>query len=136
MIQQGQIMAVGFGLDLTKRNTQSRLKEAGLPWERAKSFDGAAVFSEFVDVTYEQVGQLRLELHINADCRQNGGVEMMLYKPQAILDEISRFLSFEDGDIIMTGTPEGVGEVKAGDEFIGKVFLGDEPLVQGRWTAQ
>ncbi|MGH1438700.1 MAG: fumarylacetoacetate hydrolase family protein [Cellvibrionaceae bacterium] len=135
LIKDGQIAGLGFGLDLTKRGTQSRLKEARLPWERAKSFDGAAVFSEFVSISSDQLDGLRLELYINGECRQSGGVGHMLFKPQAILDEISQFLSLEDGDIIMTGTPEGVGEVCAGAEFIGTVLLGDKVLVEGRWQA-
>lgn len=136
LIEKGQIAGLGFGLDLTKRDTQSRLKEARLPWERAKSFDGAAVFSEFVSISSDQIDHLRLELYIDGECRQSGGVEHMLFKPKAIFDEIGSFLSLEDGDIIMTGTPEGVGEVCAGAEFMGKVLLGDKVLVEGRWLAQ
>lgn len=136
LIENGQIAGLGFGLDLTKRETQSRLKEARLPWERAKSFDGAAVFSEFVSIVADQIDHLKLELYIDGECRQSGGVEDMLFKPQVILSDISQFLSLEDGDIIMTGTPEGVGEVCAGAEFVGKVLLGDKVLAEGQWQAQ
>jgi len=136
LIENGQIAGLGFGLDLTKRETQSRLKEARLPWERAKSFDGAAVFSEFVGILEDEIDHLKLELYIDGECRQSGGVEDMLFKPQVILSDISQFLSLEDGDIIMTGTPEGVGEVCAGAEFVGKVLLGDKVLAEGQWQAQ
>lgn len=136
LVQNNQLAAVGFGLDLTKRETQSRLKQAGLPWERAKAFNGAAVFSEFVPIEASMLDQLSLELEIDGECRQQGGVELMLFKPAFILEDVSSFLSLEDGDIIMTGTPKGVGEVKVGSSFTGRVFAGDELLVQQSWVAQ
>ncbi|MFT6386776.1 MAG: 2-keto-4-pentenoate hydratase/2-oxohepta-3-ene-1,7-dioic acid hydratase in catechol pathway [Cellvibrionaceae bacterium] len=136
LVQKSQLTAVGFGLDLTKRLTQTRLKEARLPWERAKSFDGAAVFSEFVAVEQGQINSLRLELYINGECRQAGGVDLMLFKPLVILDEITRFLSLEDGDIIMTGTPKGVGEVVFGANFTGKILINDKVLIEASWIAE
>ena len=135
LIKQGQLAAVGFGLDLTKRAVQSGLKAKGLPWERAKAFDGAAVFSKFV--SYQgALEDLHMQLFINDICIQQGGYELMLNKPQAILEEVESFLSLEDGDIIMTGTPAGVGELKAGDRFVGKIFQRDNVLVQAEWQVQ
>lgn len=136
LVKNGELAAVAFGLDLTKRSTQSRLKEACLPWERAKAFDGAAVFSKFVAIEQEQVNSLKLELFINGECRQVGGVDLMLFKPQVILNEISRFLSLEDGDIVMTGTPKGVGEIELGATFTGKVLVNDEVLVEASWIVE
>jgi len=136
LVQKGQLVAVGFGLDLTKRATQTRLKEACLPWERAKAFDGAAVFSKFVAVKKEQINRLSLELLINGERRQAGGVDLMLFKPLVILDEITQFLSLEDGDIIMTGTPKGVGEVEFGANFTGKIMIDDEVVVEDSWIAE
>jgi 2-keto-4-pentenoate hydratase/2-oxohepta-3-ene-1,7-dioic acid hydratase in catechol pathway len=128
-----ELAGVGFGLDLTKREVQSALKAKGLPWERSKAFDGAAVFSEFV--SYEgDTRQLRLELYINEQLIQHGGYGLMINKPDDILNEIKGFMSFEDGDLIMTGTPAGVGAIKPGDRFVGKIFENDTLLVEGGWV--
>ena len=135
MVHSGEPAAVGFGLDLTKRNIQSSLKAKGLPWERSKSFDGAAVFSEFVTFS-GQVNDLRLELYINDRLAQQGGCELMMYKPDEIITEIKSFLSLEDGDLIMTGTPAGVGPVSTGDRFTGKIFEKEEMIVEGLWVVQ
>lgn len=135
LIQCGELAAVGFGLDLTKRRLQSKLKDKGLPWERAKAFDGAAVFSNFVALP-QDVETLTLQLSVNGEARQQGGVSLMMYKPQIILQELSRFSSLEDGDIIMTGTPQGVGVIKSGEHFEGRVLAAEEVLVTGSWVAQ
>jgi len=135
MVRSGEPAAIGFGLDLTKRNIQSSLKAKGLPWERSKSFDGAAVFSEFVTFS-GQVNDLRLELYINDRLVQQGGCELMMYKPDEIITEIKSFLSLEDGDLIMTGTPAGVGPVSGGDRFTGKIFEKEEMIVEGLWVVQ
>ncbi len=135
LVRAGKLAAVAFGLDLTKRDLQSRLKAKGLPWERAKAFDGAAVFSEFVSFN-GQVNDLRLELHINDQLAQQGGCELMIYKPADIIREVQGFLSCEDGDVIMTGTPAGVGPVRAGDRFSGKIFAGKELLTAASWVVQ
>ncbi len=135
LVRSGELFGVGFGLDLTKRKLQSSLKARGLPWERSKAFDGAAVFSEFV--AFEgQVSDLRLELYINDRLVQRGGCELMIYKPDEIIAELKSFLSLEDGDLIMTGTPAGVGPLQAGDRFNGKVFEKDMLIVEGSWVVQ
>jgi 2-keto-4-pentenoate hydratase/2-oxohepta-3-ene-1,7-dioic acid hydratase in catechol pathway len=135
VVSAGQLTAVGLGLDLTKRELQSRLKSKGLPWERSKCFDGAAVFSSFV-ACGKDTDQLRLELYINDRLIQQGGCELMINKPDAILLEVGAFMSFEDGDLIMTGTPAGVGVVNRGDQFTGKIFDKDTLLVEASWTVQ
>ena len=133
LIIDKKIAGVGFGLDLTKRELQSYLKSKGLPWERAKCFDGAAVFSEFVPFECE-VDELGLELYINDNLAQKGKVAQMIYKPQTILKEAESFLSLEDGDIIMSGTPKGVGKYKIGDKFLGKILYKDSVLVEYEWV--
>ena len=134
LYQQGKFVAVGFGLDLTKRELQSSLKAKGLPWERAKAFDGAAVLSDFVAIdNIEQ--QLTLQLSIDGKLTQQGGVELMMYKPDEILAELQSFTTLEDGDIVMTGTPKGVGVVKSGAVFEGKVLLGEKLLLAKSWHA-
>ncbi len=135
IIKGGQISAVGFGLDLTKRAVQLNLKNKGLPWERAKAFDGSALFSEFQ--TFDgNVNDLTLELYLNGELVQQGGCELMLFKPDVVLKNVSSFLTLEDGDVIMTGTPAGVGQIKSGDEFIGKVFATDQLIVEKSWSVK
>jgi 2-keto-4-pentenoate hydratase/2-oxohepta-3-ene-1,7-dioic acid hydratase in catechol pathway len=134
-VKEGVLAGVGFGLDLTKRDVQSRLKAKGLPWERAKAFDHSAVFSEFVTFS-GQISELRLELTINDCLVQQGGYELMLNKPDRILQETRSFLSYEDGDVIMTGTPKGVGPVNACDRFAGKIFVKEKLIVEGHWVVK
>jgi 2-keto-4-pentenoate hydratase/2-oxohepta-3-ene-1,7-dioic acid hydratase in catechol pathway len=135
LVRSGEPTAVGFGLDLTKRELQSSLKARGLPWERSKAFDGAAVFSDFVPFNGE-LKDLRLELHINGQLVQQGGCELMMYKPEAIMAEVKSFLSLEDGDLIMTGTPAGVGPLQKGDRYTGKIFENNDLLVEGAWVVR
>lgn len=135
VVKSGRPQAVGFGLDLTKRELQSRLKEKSLPWERAKAFDGAVVFSKFVSLP-ESLDKLTLELEVDGELRQSGGVELMMYKPETILKELSRFTSLEDGDVIMTGTPAGVGAIHTGQRFEARVLASGRSLVSATWVAQ
>jgi 2-keto-4-pentenoate hydratase/2-oxohepta-3-ene-1,7-dioic acid hydratase in catechol pathway len=132
---QGRFSAVGFGLDLTKRGLQSHLKAKGLPWERAKAFDGSAVFSEFVEIT-KVSSTLSLQLKINDRIIQQGGVELMMYKPDEILKELQTFMTLQDGDIVMTGTPKGVGVIKPNDNFKGSILFEDKVIVSAKWQAQ
>ncbi|MBA6417245.1 fumarylacetoacetate hydrolase family protein [Colwellia sp. 6M3] len=134
MYQQGEFCAVAIGLDLTKRALQSQLKIKGLPWERAKAFTGSALFSDFITLNSID-DDLSLALYINGECRQSGSVAMMLHSPQAILNEIQSFIALEDGDIVMTGTPAGVGEVIAGDTFEAQVLHQNKVLVAKQWQA-
>ncbi len=133
--QQGKFTAVGFGLDLTKRGLQSQLKSKGLPWERAKAFNGAAVFSPFVSLDVIN-DDLSLALAINNKPTQAGGVALMMVKPQDILAELATFIDLTDGDIVMTGTPKGVGQINVGDNFHGQVLQGDKVLVEASWQAK
>jgi len=135
LIKSGEINGVGFGLDLTKREIQSKLKAKGLPWERSKAFNKAAVFSEFIPFN-GNINDLRLELYINDRLAQSGGCDLMINKPAQILNEIKSFISLEDNDIIMSGTPKGVGPIKSGDKFHGKIFEGEKLIVESIWTAK
>ncbi|VAW47578.1 2-keto-4-pentenoate hydratase [hydrothermal vent metagenome] len=132
LLDGGELVGVGFGLDLTKRQIQNGLKNKGLPWERAKAFDGSAVFSDFVAIT-GAIEALNMELYINGQLQQKGGCTMMLNSPAELVKEISSFMTLEDGDILMTGTPAGVGQVHAGDEFAGRIFNADQLLIEARW---
>ena len=129
LIEDNKISAVSFGLDLTLREVQSKLKEKGLPWERAKSFDGAAVFSKFVNFDGD-ISKLGIELHINGELKQKGDYSLMINKPLEIIKEANSFLSFENGDILMSGTPSGVGSFKVGDVFLGKILLDEKIIIE------
>ena len=129
LIEDNKISAVSFGLDLTLREVQSKLKEKGLPWERAKSFDGAAVFSKFVNFDGD-ISKLGIELYINGELKQKGDYSLMINKPLEIIKEANSFLSFEDGDILMSGTPSGVGSFKRGDVFLGKILLDEKIIIE------
>ncbi len=134
VMKNNEFVGVGLGLDLTKRESQSRLKAKGLPWERAKAFDGSALFSEFV--CFSSLNDLSLELYIDDVLTQQGGVELMMYPPLIIQKELASFMSLQDGDVLMTGTPKGVGAVNKGSTFKGKVLEKGETLVEAVWTAQ
>ncbi|MFW8590762.1 fumarylacetoacetate hydrolase family protein [Glaciecola sp. 2405UD65-10] len=135
LVKDKQYCGIALGLDLTKRGIQSMLKAKGLPWERAKSFDRSAVFTPFLPMP-DDIRDVSLRLTINGELKQEGGVELMLHKPKAILSEIQTFMSVEDGDIIMTGTPKGVGVVNAGDIFEVALFNGAECLLEHSWKAE
>lgn len=134
LVRAGRFAAVGVGLDLTRRETQNKLKAKGLPWERCKAFDGAALFSDFVAFNGD-LSSLRLELHIDGEMAQSGSVTQMLFPPETILSGLAEFTSLSDNDIVMTGTPEGVGAVVAGAAFEARVFSGDSLLASRRWVA-
>ncbi|ADT89286.1 MULTISPECIES: fumarylacetoacetate hydrolase family protein [Vibrio] len=136
VVENGQYVGVGLGLDLTKRELQSQLKQKQLPWERAKAFDGSAVFSRFVSLDGLDVEQLSLELFINCVRVQCGGVAQMMFKPAMILQELQSYTTLIDGDIVMTGTPQGVGVVHAGDVFLGRLKCGDHVLLEIEWLAE
>jgi len=136
MVRDSKLHALGFGLDLTRRELQSKLKARGLPWERAKAFDGAACFSEFVTLGDIELASLSLQLEINGELCQHGGYDLMMNKPAHILAGIQEFMQLEDGDIIMTGTPKGVGQVQAGDRFVGRIIADGQILVSQAWQAE
>ena len=135
LIRDEAVAGVGFGLDLTKRATQSKLKAAGLPWERSKAFTGSALFSEFVPAPTD-LTRLGVELTVDGELRQKGDVRLMLYPPDVILKELNQFLVLQDYDIVMTGTPAGVGAVQSGEHFFGRVLYGVHELVSGTWVAK
>ena len=132
LIKENKIDAVAFGLDLTKANEQNYLKSKSLPWERAKSFNGASVLGEFVKLEGD-ISKIRLELYINDTLIQFGSYDLMMYKPAKMIEEINSFMTLEDGDIIMSGTPKGVGTYKLNDKFEGKIYTEDKLLVTTSW---
>ncbi len=134
LIESGAIAGVGFGLDLTHADIQNELKRKGLPWERAKAFDGSAVLSSFVPFG-GKIEALSMKLYRNDTLVQFADYALMIYKPDVMLEEIKGFMTLEDGDIIMSGTPKGVGNYNAGDRFVGEVWEEERLLVRTEWTA-
>ncbi|MCF6261703.1 MAG: fumarylacetoacetate hydrolase family protein [Gammaproteobacteria bacterium] len=135
LIKSGKLMGVGFGLDLTKREVQSNLRAEGLPWDRSKAFDRSAVFSDFITYTGD-IMDLNMELYINNKLAQKADSKSMLNTPNQILKEVKSFLSFEDGDLLMSGTPQGVGPIKTGDKLKGRVFEKEELIIEKLWTVK
>lgn len=135
MVKGGKFEALAVGLDLTKRALQNDLKAKGLPWERSKAFDGAALFSEFVPVPSDLNG-LSLALDVNGEPRQRGHIGQMLFSPELMLTNIKQFMTLADGDLIMTGTPEGVGKIVANEVFDARILNGNNTLVSNTWQAK
>jgi 2-keto-4-pentenoate hydratase/2-oxohepta-3-ene-1,7-dioic acid hydratase in catechol pathway len=118
---------IGLGIDFTARDLQSKLKEKGLPWEKAKSFDGAAVIGNWVDKTkFESIDSLNFHLNKNEKKVQIGNTQNMLWKVDEIIAYVSKYFTLKIGDIIFTGTPSGVGRVEKNDVLSG--FLEEEQL--------
>lgn len=119
---------IGLGIDFTARDIQNKLKEKGLPWEKAKAFDQAAVLSNvFMDKSVLPDQQkISFKLKINDEVVQNGNSELMIFDFDEIISHISKYVTLKIGDLIYTGTPAGVGPVKIGDHLEG--FLEDKKL--------
>ncbi len=135
LIKNNKFAGVGFGLDLTLRDIQSRLKNAGLPWEKAKAFDNAAVFSEFINFDGD-INKLGVALYINGKLRQKGDVSLMIYKPDEILKEAMKYFTFFDYDLLMTGTPKGVGTFEKKDIFLGEILYGNRVIIEKEWKVE
>jgi 2-keto-4-pentenoate hydratase/2-oxohepta-3-ene-1,7-dioic acid hydratase in catechol pathway len=111
---------IGVGIDFTARDLQQKLKDKGLPWEKAKAFDGSAVIGEFVSKTdYNSLENLTFELTRNGKTVQKGNTSHMLWKINELISYVSQYFTLKIGDIIFTGTPEGVGLVEPEDVLEG-----------------
>jgi 2-keto-4-pentenoate hydratase/2-oxohepta-3-ene-1,7-dioic acid hydratase in catechol pathway len=133
LIENKSIVGIGFGLDLTHVDIQNHMKSKGLPWERAKSFNGSAVLSSFVPFN-KDITKLSMKLYINNKLIQFANYDLMMYKPTTMITEIEGFMTLEDGDIIMSGTPKGVGTYNRGDRFVGEIFYNEELLISEEWV--
>ncbi len=118
---------IGLGIDFTARDLQNELKEKGLPWEKAKAFDGSAIIGKFVPKDLFDIRNLNFHLNINGRTVQRGNTSLMLWDVGDIISYVSRFFTLKLGDIIFTGTPAGTGKVNPGDTLEGyienKLFL-------------
>ncbi|MBT8325166.1 MAG: fumarylacetoacetate hydrolase family protein [Winogradskyella sp.] len=113
---------IGLGIDFTARDLQSQLKDKGLPWEKAKGFDGAAVIGKWLPKSkFKDLNAIDFRLEKNADIVQRGNTALMLWKIDEIIAYISQFFTLKTGDIIFTGTPAGVGKVIADDVLTGYI---------------
>lgn len=112
---------VSLGIDFTARDLQARLKEKGLPWERAKSFDRAAVVGSYLPSAEFDLARTKFTLEVNDVLKQAGNTRDMLFSVDQIISEVSSFITLKVGDLIYTGTPEGVGKVVPGDVLVGKL---------------
>lgn len=110
---------VGLGIDFTARDLQQRAKEKGLPWELAKSFNGSAPVSEFIDKNDFDLNNINFSLDVNGHTVQKSNTSLMLYSINEIISYVSHYIMLKKGDIIFTGTPKGVGPVKINDRLQG-----------------
>ena len=109
---------IGLGIDFTARDIQAEHKAKGLPWELAKAFDHSAVVSDFLPKTdFVNMYDLNFELQINKEIRQKGHTANLLFSFEKIIAFVSQYITLKKGDLIFTGTPEGVGQVKQGDQL-------------------
>lgn len=120
---------LGIGIDFTARDLQWKLKELGLPWEKAKAFDNAApIGKKFISVSsVKDVNNINFHLDINGKTVQKGNTSDMMFKIDDIIAEVSKYTTLKTGDLIYTGTPEGVSPVKIGDNL--KAYFEDECLL-------
>ena len=120
---------ITVGIDYTARDIQQRQKEKGLPWEPAKAFDGSAPVGEFIAYTeLKNPSDIQFHLLVNGEQRQTGTSQLMLFSFDKIVSYVSRFITLRKGDLIYTGTPAGVSQVKAGDVLEG--FLEGKMLLR------
>ena len=114
----GAIAGVGVGLDLTLREVQDQLKQKGHPWEKSKAFDGACPVSAFLSpANVTDLADVQIRLSVNGEVRQDGNSAQMLTPVLKLLAYISQWFTLQPGDLVMTGTPAGVGPVEPGDEL-------------------
>jgi 2-keto-4-pentenoate hydratase/2-oxohepta-3-ene-1,7-dioic acid hydratase in catechol pathway len=113
---------IGLGIDFTARDLQAKAKEKGLPWEKAKAFDGSAPLGTFMPkAQLADLSAIGFELKINGETRQKGNTSDLLFSFDKIIAYVSQFVTLKVGDLIYTGTPEGVGPVKIGDKLQGYI---------------
>ena len=113
---------IGLGIDFTARDVQNKLKEKGLPWEKAKAFDGSAIIGDFIPKNeFSSTENITFELTSNGQTVQKGNTSHMLWKIDELIAYVSQYFTLKTGDVIFTGTPAGVSAVKIGDRLSGKL---------------
>ncbi|NQX81569.1 MAG: fumarylacetoacetate hydrolase family protein [Flavobacteriaceae bacterium] len=113
---------IGLGIDFTARDVQEQCKTKGLPWEKAKAFDGSAFVSVFQPKqNFEDINNINFSLNINKNTVQKGNTKDMLWNIDELISYVSKYFTLKKGDIIFTGTPAGVGKVNTGDILEGHI---------------
>ncbi|MDP9077238.1 MAG: fumarylacetoacetate hydrolase family protein [Bacteroidota bacterium] len=119
---QNYFEEIGLGVDFTARDIQSRHKEKGLPWELAKAFDNSAPISSFVPKSqFADLKNINFKLDVNGENRQTGNTSYMLFSFEYIIAFVSKYITLKKGDLIYTGTPQGVAKVNVGDRLEGYI---------------
>ena len=119
---------VTLGIDITARDIQSRNSSAGYPWELSKGFDGAAPVGTFIPVsTIRDINNLDFRLNINGVTVQKSNTSDLIFSISEIIEYVSKFFTLKTGDLIFTGTPSGVGQLKRNDNLV--AYLDDQPLL-------
>ncbi len=113
---------IGIGIDFTARDVQRKHKQKGLPWEKAKSFDYSAPIGKFIDKSkFNDLNNIKFSLEINDKIVQAGNTKDMIFNIDNLIAYVSKYFTLKIGDLIYTGTPEGVGEIKIGDKLNAKI---------------
>ena len=111
---------ISLGIDFTARDLQEKLKKSGHPWEKAKSFDNSAVVGDWIDVNnFQDINDINFCLKLNNEIVQSSNSSNMIWKIDDLVTEVSNYFTLKIGDILFTGTPEGVGKVSIGDVLDG-----------------
>lgn len=119
---------IGIGIDFTARDLQQEVKQKGLPWEIAKSFDSSAPVSDFIPIIdIPDINNIPFSLYKNGKAVQNGNSSEMIFSMDTIISYVSKFVTLKQGDMIFTGTPSGVGPVTIGDKLEG--FIGNKKML-------
>jgi acylpyruvate hydrolase len=118
---------IGFGIDFTARDMQTKLKEKGLPWELAKGFDGSAPLGDFIATDKLDLQNINFSLTKNGEVMQKGNSSQMIFSFEQIVSFVSQYFTLKVGDLIYTGTPAGVSKVNIGDTLVG--FIEDNQML-------
>ena len=119
---------ISVGVDFTARDVQQLCKEKGLPWEKAKAFDGSAPTGKFIPISeFQDINKLVFSISINGETRQKGNTQDMIFNINKIIAYVSQFVTLKIGDYIFTGTPAGVSSVKIDDKI--DCFIEDKKLL-------
>jgi acylpyruvate hydrolase len=119
---------ITLGIDITARDIQSRQAKKGMPWELSKGFDGAAPIGKFIPLsTVKNIRDIDFRLEINGKTVQQSNTSDMIFGFDEIIEYVSKFFTLKTGDLIFTGTPSGVGQLKKNDNLV--AYFGDQPLL-------
>lgn len=119
---------ISLGIDFTARDVQQQCKEKGLPWEKAKAFDGSAPVGKFIKLDeVDDINNLNFSLKVNNEIRQQGNTKDMLFNIDQIIAHVSKYCTLKIGDYIFTGTPAGVGPIALNDQL--DCFLEEKKLL-------